>query len=101
MNKILNYITEEEVERAKANASKLTDLLNSTAVRPMPLGVALTSEHRYLQQQFWTMVEGFIIESADKFEKGYYDGRNEYAVRMAAKIAPLLDKFREEISNEI
>lgn len=87
-------------ETASKNATAICDLLNSTSAYPLQTGRAITNEHRYLQAEFWNVVEGFIQESATKHALGRYDDRNAYAVKMAAKIAPLLDQFRQEIANE-
>jgi len=92
--------TDYKKETASKNATAICDLLNSSGAYPMETGKAITNEHRYLQSEFWNVVEGFIQESAVRHAAGYYDDRNSYAVKMAAKIAPLLDQFRQEIANE-
>lgn len=81
-------------------AGKLTDLLNTTAALKRETGRALTTEHRYLQQQFWNVVEGFITESAALYEIGGFDDRNAYTVKMCKKINEVLDEFRVQISEE-
>lgn len=87
-------------EKARENASQITDILNSSNAYPSHTGKEITNEHRYLQGEFWTLVEGFIEESAKKYADRRFDDRNAYAVKMSAKIAPLLEQFRMEIANE-
>jgi hypothetical protein len=79
-------------------ADKLTDLLNTSISLKRETGRALTTEHRYLQQEFWNVVEGFIVESAALYENGRYDGRNAYTIKMCAKINQVLDEFRVQIA---
>lgn len=87
-------------EKARENASQITDILNSSNAYPSQTGKEITNEHRYLQSEFWIMVEGFINESAKKFAQHQFDDRNAYAVKMCAKFAPLIEQFRLEIANE-
>lgn len=44
-------------------------------------------EHRYLQSQMFKVVLAYIKELSNNYEKGYYDGRNEWACEKANEIA--------------
>lgn len=57
-------------------------------------------EHRYLQQQFWTLCEGFIQQAAKDKAEGRFDDRNAYTVKICARIQENLDVWRQEIANE-
>jgi len=49
-------------------------------------------EHRYLQNEMFKVCLEFIKELADNFDRGYFDGRNEYAVETSKKI---IDHLKE------
>jgi hypothetical protein len=99
-SEVKSYQERINAERAQVDAGKITDILNKGGNSKLLLGEALTHEHRYLQQEFWTMVESFITSSANAHEEKRYDDRNAYTVKMCSKIAPLLDQFRAEIAKE-
>lgn len=88
-------LTSEEI------AVQIGKLINSTSARPFLVGEEIAlREHRFLQQEFWTLVEGFVKQSARNFSNRYYDDRNAYAVKMCRRIEDMLDKWRQEIANE-
>jgi hypothetical protein len=49
-------------------------------------------EHRYLQNEMFKVCLEFIKLLAENYEKGYYDGRNEYAAMTSKKI---IDNLKE------
>lgn len=94
--------SERKTEQARANAAVIGNLCNSTSAYPDETGKMIANvEHRYIQQEVWKMVEGMIAAHAQNYHDKRFDDRNAYTVKMAAKIYPLLDKFREEIAKGI
>lgn len=63
------------------NAKSISDMVNSSNWKPMEVGVELTTDHRYLQQQLFEMMLHFISQSAYNFDKGWYDERNEFTMK--------------------
>lgn len=99
---IYNAYTEHINESAKKNGLALEKLLNSSNAYPKQTGEQFAeSAHRFIQLELWRMIEGVIEQNSKNHALGRYDDRNAYAVKMSAKIAPLLDKFRQEIAKGI
>ncbi len=48
-------------------------------------GMAMTTMHRYLQQQAFKVMLGYMKGLAHNYRKGRYDDRNEWASRLAAE----------------
>ena len=49
-------------------------------------------EHRYLQNEMFKVCLEYIKLLAENYEKGFYDGRNQYAAQTSKKI---IDYFKE------
>mgnify|MGYP003289437878 CR=1 FL=1 len=68
----------------KAKQSKeISNLFNSTAINPKQVGVELSTDHRYLQQEMFKASLAFIACLANNYRKGHFDGRNEFACKCA------------------
>lgn len=61
------------------NSKTISDMVNSSDWKPMEVGVELTSDHPYLQQQLFEMMMHFIRQTAENYKRGWYDGRNSHA----------------------
>lgn len=48
-------------------------------------GMAMTTMHRYLQQQAFKVMLGYMKGLAHNYRKGRYDDRNEWASRLVAE----------------
>ncbi|MBO5948225.1 sulfide:quinone reductase [bacterium] len=64
-------------------AKQISDLFNSTSINPKIVGVELSTDHRYLQQEMFKSCLAFVACLANNYRKGYYDGRNEFACKCA------------------
>ena len=52
----------------------------------------MAQEHRYLQGEMFKVCMAYIVTLAQKFNSGYYDGRNAYACETSSKIVNALDE---------
>lgn len=52
------------------------------------------NEHRTLQQTFTELCFEWIRYNADNYDKGIFDGRNEYSCRKCKEIATTVDLFK-------
>lgn len=50
----------------------------------------MANDHRYLQNEMFKVCLAYIQKLAENAEKGYYDGRNEYAAITSKKIVDYL-----------
>lgn len=69
--------------KKNSKASQISDLVNNTDFNPKQVGVELTTDHRYTQQQIFNTFLHFAGMLAENYDKNHYDGRNESACRMA------------------
>ena len=53
----------------------------------------MSLEHRYLQSQMFMVCMAYIAKLAENCERGYYDGRNEYACHTAKIIIDYLKEI--------
>ena len=53
----------------------------------------MSLEHRYLQNEMFMVCMAYITKLAENCERGYYDGRNEYACKTAQKIIDHLNEI--------
>ena len=53
----------------------------------------MSLEHRYLQSQMFKVCMEYIVKLAENCERGYYDGRNEYACKTAKIIIDHLNEI--------
>mgnify|MGYP003298018847 CR=1 FL=1 len=94
--------------KRNSRASKISDIVNSTLFNPMEVGIELTTDHRYLQNEEFKMFLHFTGQLARNYENGNFDGRNEFACKCAKvmvdalKQADLYDvKFWKELYDDI
>jgi hypothetical protein len=70
--------------------TQISDIVNSTSFNPVEVGVQLSNEHRYLVNEMFKMFLHFTGKLSIDYEKGYYDGRNEFACQCAKIIVDAL-----------
>ena len=87
---------------------EISDIVNSTLFNPIEVGVQLANEHRYLVNEMFKMFLHFSGKLAMDYEKGFYDGRNEFACKCSKIIVDALKdselyniKFWEQRYTEI
>jgi hypothetical protein len=86
-----------EKTKAQKHADQISDIING-AGSMKAIGIALAHDHRFLQQEFWTLVEGFIEEAARMHDLKEFDDRNAYTVKMCKRINERIEPFRIKIS---
>lgn len=69
---------------------EISDIVNSTLFNPIEVGVQLANEHRYLVNEMFKMFLHFSGKLAMDYEKGFYDGRNEFACKCSKIIVDAL-----------
>ena len=67
----------------KAFVEEFENFVNGRVSNPEKTGMAMTTMHRYLQQQAFKVCLGYIKALAHNYQKGRYDQRNEWASKMA------------------
>lgn len=72
-------------EQDKAFAQEFANFVNGRMCSAENTGRELTRAHRYLQQQMFKVFVGFMRQLAYNYQKGSYDGRNEWASRLASE----------------
>lgn len=72
-------------EGDKEFARHFEDFVNGKVSNPEKTGMAMTCMHRYLQQQAFKVMLGFLKGLAYNYRKGCFDDRNEWASRLAAE----------------
>lgn len=75
-----------------SRASKISDIVNSTLFDPMEVGIELSTDHRYLQNEEFKVFLHFAGQLARNYEKGLYDDRNEFACKSALAMIEGLEK---------
>ena len=80
---ILKKMSENLCLSAEEKAEVIEDLVNCTGWYGDDIAKKLSKMHRYLQQEFFKMVLTYVARLANNYEKGWYDGRNEWACKMA------------------
>lgn len=75
-------------------AKKMEDMFN-TCGNSLPVNAEYLANyaHRYLQNEIFIFFVHYVKELAEKCEKGLYDGRNEYACKLAKELKPIIDNF--------
>ncbi len=53
----------------------------------------MSLEHRYLQSEMFMVCMAYITKLAENYDRGYYDGRNEYACKTAKTIVNHLNEI--------
>lgn len=79
---------------SEKNFRAISDLVNNTAFQPMEVGVLLSTDHRYLQQQMFNTFVAFAAMLSHNYNEGYYDGRNEQACKFANT---MMEAYMKEI----
>lgn len=69
-----------------------SNFVNGSMRSPKNVAEQMSVEHRYLQSQMFMVCMAYITKLAENCERGYYDGRNEYACQ-TAKI--IIDHLKE------
>jgi hypothetical protein len=69
---------------------EISNIVNSTLFNPIEVGVQLSNDHRYLVNEMFKMFLHFSGKLSMDYEKGYYDGRNEFACKCAKIIVDAL-----------
>lgn len=64
-------------------AKEISNLINDCSYNARRVGCELSTDHRYLQSEFGKTALHFLGCLAENYDKGYYDGRNEYVCRCA------------------
>lgn len=67
----------------KAFVTMFENFVNGQVKSTEKTGLAMTTMHRYLQQQAFKVVVGFMKGLAHNYRKGRFDDRNEWASRLA------------------
>lgn len=87
------YPTSEQ--RAVELANYIDDNLNVSPRSDTPLVKYCTENgmHRYTQNEFFKLIVKLIKGWANACEKGWWDGRNEFACKLSKKLAEVIDDF--------
>ena len=64
-------------------AKEISELINDCGYEPRTVGCELSTDHRYLQSEFGKTALHFLGCLAENYDRGYYDGRNEYVCKCA------------------
>ena len=70
-------------ERDKAFVTEFEDFVNGRMSSAEKTGMAMTTMHRYLQQQAFKVFIGYMKALAHNYRNGRYDPRNEWASKLA------------------
>lgn len=73
-------------------ADKISEMVNKTSFEPLQVGIELSTDHRYLQNEEFKTFLHFAGQLARNHEKGLFDGRNEFACKCAHKMIEALEK---------
>ena len=67
----------------KAFVTEFENFVNGRVTSTEKTGMAMTTMHRYLQQQAFKVFLGYMKALAHNYQRGRYDDRNEWASRLA------------------
>lgn len=81
-------------ESSKKHFNAISNEINDTCYRPSEVAHLLTTDHRYLQNEFAKTAIAFLFELGENYEKGHYDARNE---RMAKAAYDMLEQARKGV----
>ena len=62
-------------------ADNISEMVNKTSFNPMQVGVEMTTDHRYLVNEFFKATLHFCGQLKRNCETGNFDGRNEFACK--------------------
>lgn len=72
-------------EQDKAFVQEFVNFVNGRMCSAENTGRELTRAHRYLQQEMFKVLIGFVRQLAYNYQNGYYDDRNEWSSRLASE----------------
>ena len=72
-------------------AKEISRLVNDCSFYGREVGIELSTDHRTLQESFAKCAMSFFGCLAANYDKGYYDGRNEYACQCAKVMIQALE----------
>lgn len=81
MNTDIDYM--QIAEGDKAFVAEFENFINGKVSSTEKTGMAMTTMHRYLQQQAFKVFLGYMKALAHNYQRGRYDERNEWASRIA------------------
>lgn len=64
-------------------AKEISELINDCSYDSRRVGCELSTDHRYLQSEFGKTAIHFLGCLAENYDKGFYDGRNEFVCKCA------------------
>lgn len=70
-------------EDDKAFVAEFENFVNGKVCNAEMTGMAMTTMHRYLQQQAFKVFMGYMKALAHNYRMGRYDQRNEWASKLA------------------
>ena len=62
-------------------ADNISEMVNKTSFNPMQVGVEMTTDHRYLINEFFKATLHFMGQLKRDYEQGKFDGRDEFACK--------------------
>lgn len=75
-----NYMSDNDLEFTKT-FSRFVNGMMSSAERT---GAELANDHRYLVNEKFKVMMGFMEQLAKNYKNGHYDPRNEWACKLAS-----------------
>ena len=75
-----------------SKATQISNIVNSTLFSPIEVGVELTTDHRYLQNELFKAFLHFTGQLARNEAKGNFDDRNEFACKCSKVIIKALQE---------
>ena len=78
---------------SKEAAQAMSDFVNNMTCDIDGFVKGMIAEHRTLQQTFTNLCFAWIRKSAERYEQGNYDGRNEYSCKKCAEIVEKIELF--------
>lgn len=62
-------------------ADNISEMVNKTSFNPMQVGVEMSTDHRYLINEFFKATLHFMGQLKRDYEKGKFDDRDEFACK--------------------
>lgn len=75
-----DYVSEKDT----AFAREFERFVNGRMYSAEATGREMAKSHRYLQQEMFKVCLAFVGQLAKNYQQGYYDERNDWAVRLSA-----------------
>jgi len=91
LNNILSRFEYDSCQKAGESKDELfarqfSDFVNGQMRNPKDVAEKMAKDHRYLQSEMFKVCLEYITILAENADKGYYDGRNEWACKTAKKM---------------